>query len=122
LLLMAEALNEQGKSGQALPYLNQVRHRAGLADAGGTDQATLRTIIAHERRVELAFENHRWLDLVRTGQAVTVMNAYGAQLRTILNNISPNAYNVTANRLLFPVPQTEIERNVKLAGDQNPGY
>ncbi|HSC39985.1 MAG TPA: RagB/SusD family nutrient uptake outer membrane protein, partial [Chitinophagaceae bacterium] len=76
LLLLAEAQNEQSKPGPALINLNLVRARAGLIASTETDQAKLRGILAHERRIELAFENHRWHDLVRTGTAVTVMSAY----------------------------------------------
>lgn len=41
------------------------------------NQTAFRDAVAHERRVELAFENHRWFDLVRTGKAIEVMSAYG---------------------------------------------
>ena len=76
LLFLAEALNEQGKDGSL--YLNQVRKRAGLADA----QGDMREAIYQERRVELAFENKRWFDLVRTGRAVEVITAYGARIKS----------------------------------------
>ena len=78
LLFLAEALNEQGKDGEAVTYLNQVRKRAGLADFSGGD---LRDAIFRERRVELAFENKRWFDLVRTGRAVEVITAYGNRVK-----------------------------------------
>ncbi|NCD72262.1 RagB/SusD family nutrient uptake outer membrane protein [Mucilaginibacter agri] len=120
LLLLAEAQNEQGKSALALTSLNAVRTRAGLAVTNTTDQTALRAIILHERRVELAFENHRWLDLVRTGNAISVINAYGVQLKKIYSYITPDAYNVTNDRLLFPIPQSERETNPDLT--QNPGY
>ncbi|CAN5782413.1 RagB/SusD family nutrient uptake outer membrane protein [soil metagenome] len=83
LLFLAEALNEQGKAGEAAPYLNQVRTRAGLGNA----QGDLRTAIQQERRVELAFENKRWFDLVRTGKAVEVITAYGNRIKA-----NPQAY------------------------------
>ncbi|MEO5603555.1 MAG: RagB/SusD family nutrient uptake outer membrane protein [Cyclobacteriaceae bacterium] len=76
LLLLAEALNEQGKDGSM--YLNQVRTRAGLANAAGD----MRIAIHQERRVELAFENKRWFDLVRTGKAVEVITAYGNRIKS----------------------------------------
>lgn len=76
LLFLAEALNEQGKDGSL--YLNQVRKRAGLGDATGD----MRVAIAQERRVELAFENKRWFDLVRTGKAVEVITAYGNRIKS----------------------------------------
>ena len=83
LLILAEALEEQGKSGEALPYLNQVRTRAGLGDPTGD----LGEAIFNERRVELAFENKRWFDLVRTGRAVDVITAYGNRIKA-----NPNDY------------------------------
>lgn len=128
LLSLAEVLNEQGKTGEALGPLNQVRIRAGLTATAETDQSALRILIANERKVELAFENKRWNDLVRTGQAISVMNAYG-------NNIKANpgdywysdgdapigaSYNVTSEDLLFPIPQSERDINPELT--QNPGY
>jgi len=81
LLLLAEALNEQGKDGSS--YLNAVRSRAGLGDA----QGDMREAIFNERRVELAFENKRWFDLVRTGRAVEVITAYGNRIKA-----DPQAY------------------------------
>ncbi len=120
LLMLAEALNEQGKSGDALPYLNQVRQRAGVIPASITDQQMLRDTIAHERRVELAFENHRWFDLVRTGQAVAVMTAYGIKQKAALPFLLSNSYNVTDNKLIYAIPFRETQVNPALG--QNPGY
>lgn len=119
-LLLAEALNEQGKSADALPFLNDVRTRAGLIASTETDQTLLRGIIAHERRVELAFENKRWFDLIRTGQATTVMNAFGIKQKQKYPYIAPGAYNVTANRLVYAIPNYEMTYNTKLT--QNDGY
>src|SRR5690554_2309450 len=76
LLFLAEALNEQGKDGEAAQYLNQVRERAGLGPA----QGDLREAIFHERHVEFAFENKRWFDLVRTGRATEVMTEFGEKV------------------------------------------
>ena len=84
LLFLAEALMEQGKNAEAIPYLNQVRRRAGLAEFQGGD---LREAIYQERRVELAFENKRWFDLVRTGRAIEVITAYGNRIKA-----NPQAY------------------------------
>lgn len=122
LLLLAEAQNEQGKA-EALTSLNRVRARAfgnGEHNIITTDQAALKDIIAHERRVELAFENHRWHDLVRTGKAVEVMNAYGIKLKQQYSYLSPASYQVTPFRLLYPIPQSERELNPALT--QNDGY
>ena len=120
LLLLAEAQNEQGKTANALANLNLVRTRAGLPAATATDQNSLRDIIAHERRIELAFENQRWHDLVRTGKAIDVMNAYGVKLKQQYSYLTSDSYNVTQDRLLFPIPKSEILTNPQLT--QNHGY
>jgi hypothetical protein len=120
LLMLAESLNEQGKSGDALPYLNQVRVRAGLTGSTETNQAALRDVIAHERRVELSFENHRWFDLIRTGNAISVMTAYGVKQKQNFSYLLPASYNVTKERLIYAIPFSELQYNPLL--DQNPGY
>lgn len=81
LLSLAEVLNEQGKPAEAATYLNIVRKRAGLADATQADQASMRDQIAVDRRSELAFENKRWFDLVRTGKAIETITAYGNRVK-----------------------------------------
>ena len=118
LLMYAEALNEVGyqAAGEAFTYLNQVRVRAGLAPRTAVqlpDQASFRLAIEQERRVELAFEGHRWFDLVRTGRAVAVLNSKKEQIRLVAE--------LTQNNLVFPIPQSQIDINKdKIA--QNPGY
>lgn len=118
LLLLAEAQNEQGKS--PLAALNAVRTRAGLTVSSESNQALLRDIIARERRVELAFENHRWHDLVRTGKAVEVMTAYGIKQKQLYSYLRPDSYIITPEKLLYPIPRFEIEINPEIT--QNPGY
>ncbi len=115
LLFLAEALNEQGKGGEALPLLNQIRSRAGLADVTITAQAELREIIFKERRVELAFENKRWFDLVRTGQAREVITAYGNRIKANpqayyfppASNPPSNAFTVLDD--YYPLPAVEAD-------------
>lgn len=123
LLMIAECLNEAGNSGEALTYLNRVHAhpRTGLAPLPTAGQATLRDLIMKERQVELAFENHRWYDLVRTGKAVEVMTAHGLlqKAQRPATEVEPNAYQVTESKLLLPIPQTEVTLD-QLA--QNPGY
>jgi hypothetical protein len=118
-LMLAECLNEQGFAGggDAFRYLNLVRERAGLKDktAGNSDpalnvatQEDFRTAIAHERQIELCFENHRWFDLLRTGKAVAVMTTHGAREKAIKKEywtINSAAY--TNIRLLFQYPLNE---------------
>ncbi|HTJ12372.1 MAG TPA: RagB/SusD family nutrient uptake outer membrane protein [Dinghuibacter sp.] len=118
LLLLAEALNEQGQS--PLTPLNAVRTRAGLQPLTETDQTALRADILHERRIELAFENKRWHDLVRSGTAITVMNAFGVTIQQEFTYFPVGSYVVTPDKLLYPLPQAEVGLNTKLT--QNPGY
>lgn len=120
LLLLAEALNEEGKSAEALTPLNRVRTRAGLPDVTITDQAHLRDTIYHERRIELAFENHRWEDLLRTGKALTTINDFGVVIKKELTFLTSDAYVIDAHNLLFPIPQPEVGLNPKMK--QNDGY
>jgi starch-binding outer membrane protein, SusD/RagB family len=81
LLFLAEALVEQGKTAEAIPFLNQVRNRAGLANTTASSQTELRAAVYQERRVELAFESKRLHDLVRTGRLQQVIQAYGARVK-----------------------------------------
>lgn len=108
-LIRAEARAQQGKIALAVADVNVLRTRAKApVIAATTNQADLLLTIEQERVYELAFEGHRWYDLVRTGRAQAVMTAF-----------SPNwkeAY------LLWPIPQSEIQQNPTLAGKQNPGY
>lgn len=79
LLFMAEVLNEQGKDGEALNFLNEVRDRAGLDPVGGSGDA-LGEAIFKERRVELAFENKRWFDIQRTDRIQEIIVPYGQRI------------------------------------------
>jgi hypothetical protein len=83
--------------------IDVVRNRAGLADLPTTitTEADLLNAILQERRVEYAFEGHRFWDLRRIGVAQTVLG-------------------LTADRLLYPIPQAERDVNPNLT--QNPGY
>ena len=114
--MLAESLVEQGKEAEALPYLNQVRERAGLKPL----TVATKQNVSDEMRHELAFENHRWTDLIRTGQAVSVMNEYGKEMKRLYGWILPSAFNVTKERLIFAFNKRELEINDKLV--QNPGY
>jgi hypothetical protein len=116
LLLLAECLVEQGKNSEALPYLNAVRKRAGLPDL----TAATKQNVSDEMRHELAFEHHRWTDLIRTGQAIAVMTEFGKTMKSLYGWIPEYAFNVTQERLVYPFPKRELEINKYLV--QNPGY
>jgi hypothetical protein len=114
ILLKAEALNEMGDVNGAAQLVNQIRSRVDLPNTTATTQESMRLAIEKERRLELAFEGHRWFDLKRTGRAIEVIN----------NAIGPDGnkygYNLTQNGLLWPIPQSELDKNELLT--QNPGY
>lgn len=130
LLMLAEALNEvNGPSGEAYGYLNQVRERADLEPLEGLSQDAFREAVLHERRIELAFENHRWFDLKRTKstpELVNFLNEYGLQERanptTSREGIpfSGNDFIFEAHEVLFPIPQDQMRINPSL--EQNDGY
>ncbi len=82
LLYLSEALNEQNKPGDASVFLNKVRTRAGVGNTTAASQEVVRTAIYHDRRVELAFENKHWFDLVRTGRVQEVITAYGNRVKS----------------------------------------
>lgn len=104
ILLYAEALNETGNTSGAITQLNKIRNRAGLANTTATSQAAVKTAILNERRLELAFEGHRWDDLVRT-------NSVNAEMGTTVNS----------NYYLFPIPISEILATGGVI-TQNAGY
>lgn len=122
LLWDAEAQNEVngGPSSQAYQYVNMVRQRAGLGDlATGMSKAQFETAVWHEERVEGAFEDHRWFQLLRTGEAIKVMTANGAEQKAYQTWLSSGSYNIDSHKLLFPIPQHDL----LLQGyTQNPGW
>lgn len=116
ILLLAESLNEQGykANGEAFDLVNKIRSRAGLSDITSeevTDQKEFRNLLFHERRVELAFENKRWFDLLRMGKedAVRIMNSHGNRELELRDNIPSSSFDVTIDKLVLPIPQSQIE-------------
>lgn len=104
--IMAGAQNTANAS--ALASFQMVRDRAGLTDA--VTSITKQELL-DERRAELAFENQRLFDLIRFGEAQTVLSDFSAA----------NNYTFTATDLLLPIPQREINLSNGLM-TQNPGY
>ncbi|WP_158855954.1 RagB/SusD family nutrient uptake outer membrane protein [Lunatibacter salilacus] len=130
LLMLAEAINEEsGPTGDAYNHLNKIRERAGLDPVSGLSKDAFRTAVLNERRLELAFENHRWLDLKRTmtvPELVSFLNAYGLRERadptTSRGGIpfSNDDFIFEAYQVLFPMPEVQMRINSSLR--QNPGY
>ncbi len=85
--------------------INKIRQRANLGNTNASTYPQLLTAIENERRLEFAFEGHRWFDLVRTGRAVDVL---------------PNVNSI--NQTLFPIPLDELLTNINPGMTQNPGY
>lgn len=107
ILLYAESLNANGKSNEAIAQLNKIRSRAGLSSLDATSLSSSTAIneaIHKERRLELAFEGHRWFDLTRTATA-----------QAALGQSFGNEY------YLFPVPISEILVSSGVI-TQNSGY
>jgi hypothetical protein len=101
-LIRAEARAQQNDLVGALSDLNAVRNRAGLANSTASTQADILLAIEDERRVEFAFEPHRWFDLIRTDRAGVVLGATNTQ------------------KYVWPIPAPERFADPTL--DQNPGY
>lgn len=116
LLLKAEAMVQMGDYAGAASLVNQVRARVGLAPVTIASQEDGINKILNERKMELAFEGHRWFDLKRTGKAITILS----QQKDGNGKVLPYASNLNPNRLLWPIPQAELDKNKNLT--QNPGY
>ncbi|MCK9180297.1 MAG: RagB/SusD family nutrient uptake outer membrane protein [Bacteroides sp.] len=113
LLMKAEALNELGRTEEAVEPLYEVRKRAKLTDKStivGLSQTEMREKILKERRIELAFEGHRWFDMIRIDEGQYALN--------FLHSIGK--VNASRKHLLLPIPQKDIDANTNLK--QNPGY
>ena len=137
LLNYAEALNElnQGPDpeGKAYEAVRRVRERAGLPELpSGLDYAAFRERIVQERKVELAFEGHRFWDLRRWRMAEEVLNdKYFHGIRITEDDDGSKIYDVfevnsvprqvfLEKHYLMPINQGEIEKNPKLL--PNNGY
>lgn len=145
LLNYAEAINEaQGPTTEAYNAINQVRARAGMPNLPtGLSQVEFRKRVRNERRIELAFEDHRYFDLRRwksyydqTGSDETgkpyheqIYNLYGVSVTTN-NGVTQYTYGKDSNvgdvsytrskNDLFPIPYAEVTKVPSL--EQNSGW
>ncbi|WP_316805582.1 RagB/SusD family nutrient uptake outer membrane protein [Pedobacter nototheniae] len=146
LLMKAEATGFDGATGSSMAIVNQIRQRAGagtystgtfntgfyLYPASGTgaitDASSFQTAMLNERRLELAFENQRFFDLVRNGVLVaTIKNHYVLDYALFYTKYKRGTAdvlgaNVTEQKALLPIPQREIDVNNEIIIPQNPGY
>jgi starch-binding outer membrane protein, SusD/RagB family len=136
LLMLAEA---EGFSTGSIGFISQVRTRAGLP---ALDPAVVNTVakfeqaLSNERRIEFAFENQRFFDLVRFNTTLTTITAeqtlkdhftdeYNSHYRLYTApalTLAELHNNVTKDHLLLPIPQREIDTNTGLEIPQNAGY
>ena len=132
LLSYAEAQNEAvGPDASVYAAINQVRTRSELPNLKtGLTQAEMRVAIMRERRVELAFEERRWFDLMRLKLAEKNLNGTLHAMKIDLVGGKP-VYTVIAapegsktffanKNYLLPIPQSALNQNTKLT--QNPNY
>ena len=119
-LIEAEVAARAGNAGDAVDILNEIRTRAsaplygvdndedGTLDGDANGDGSISAdeafdLVIAERGLELAYEGHRWHDLVRIGEAVERLPSLSSE-----------------NFTLWPIPQSEIDRNSAIT--QNPGY
>jgi starch-binding outer membrane protein, SusD/RagB family len=124
LLIRAEAYARRNGSGDvalAIADLNTLRSRriSSYTNLAGLTAANTLIEIARERRRELFGEGHRWFDLKRTTKTInrnpdceSAAAAAGTQCELASND----------RAWTWPIPQSEIDANVNIAGQQNPGY
>ncbi len=141
ILWLAEAEIEAGSLEKGRALVNEVRARAakpssfvvldgtstpaanykvGLYNTTWTDKAEALKALKFERKLELSMEGHRFFDLVRWGDAATVLNKYLDFERPIRPFVGSAAF-TPGKHEYFPIPQRQIDlsKNVLV---QNPGY
>lgn len=115
MLLKAEALAELNRPQEAMAIVNTIRRRANVEELEvNVTQQQARLAVEQERQFELAFEGHRWYDLLRNDRMEAVMQQHKGRNGQLL---FPH---VDSFRSLWPVPQTEKDANPNLT--QNEGY
>jgi len=135
VLMYGEVLAQDGNYSIAHNQVNRIRTRAGLTgmEAFDSEKMALDSVY-HERRMELAFENHRWFDLLRMAKSynnenlpMDILKQHTFHTDSILyssfNPLPPPAeFNYVNEHLLLPIPQTEIDSNNEMVIPQNDGY
>lgn len=115
LLMHAEAILAGGvetTNSAAIDSYMEVRERAGFDPLADRPSVLSKEALLAERRVELAFENQRFYDLLRFGVADAVLSAHATEM-------GYSSYN--SRQLLLPIPSREINLSQGLLS-QNPGY
>ncbi|TDG37272.1 RagB/SusD family nutrient uptake outer membrane protein [Pedobacter changchengzhani] len=114
LLMYAECLNGLDRTGEAYPYVDRVRARAGLATLTiakpGLNKVDFLTQLKHERVTEMCGEAWRWADLLRWGDLSPALASRDADFATFV--VGKNEY--------YPIPQNDRDLNPNLG--QNPNF
>ncbi|MGI6520585.1 MAG: RagB/SusD family nutrient uptake outer membrane protein [Fermentimonas sp.] len=138
LLNYAEAMNEaygptnnNGYSYTALEAINMIRNRKGveMPNVTASNKEEMRKIIKHERRIELAFEGHRYWDLRRWKDAEVVLNQPLMGVRVQKDNLTfiytefvvENRRFDSPKMYFYPIPQSEVNKTENIV-KQNPGW
>ena len=117
ILMLAEVNEALGLEPEAITYIDMIRTRAKLKsyeqapESYKNDYPTIKDVILHERRIELAFENHRWFDLLRFYKPDDLVK--------FLNDKSVQG--CSKRDLLLPIPWREVSINPS-GMYQNDGY
>ena len=134
ILMLSEA---QGYTISSINLINLTRSRAGLPILPATVNtvAQFEQALSNERRLEFTFENQRFFDLLRFNKTLTTITAeqtikdhFAKEYKSHYALYSPTVTlanlqaNVTADKMLLPIPQHEIDTNSQLVIVQNPGY
>ncbi len=122
LLMAAEAHLQAGNSSKALNYVNQIRTRAQLSSLSSVTLSDIK----NEKRLELCFEGVRYQDLIRWGDAASVLSNQGKEVPSYSSTgvsypYSNSSYGFKSGKNeLLPIPLKEIELNSSMS--QNTGW
>lgn len=129
LLNYAEASMELGEESEAVKYINKIRTRAGMPDLPSTLTGdALKERYRNERKIELAYEQHRYFDIrrwmiapdvIKNAQGIDIRYPYGSNLPTYsITEVQEREWDNKS--YLLPILLDEMQKNELLI--QNPGY
>lgn len=124
LLMLAECYNQTDQQTKAVDLINQVRARVGMPGLNSgpsylkaTTKDEVFKRIRHERAVELAGEGHSFSDMKRWG----LLESLAGKVKGFTGQFYYNRV-VQARDYLWPIPNSETEKNPSLKENQNPGW
>lgn len=127
LLLHAEALANLNDAQGAAELVNRIRKRAKVNPLGAEvaqNAESMKAAVLEERRLELAFEGHRWFDLVRYGENLDKLIEVSDGVNTTASGSYDSYFQprkaMTPACVILPIPSTVLDVNPNLT--QNQGY